>query len=68
MLGGDEVMPKEGTLERLMIDRMMESEVGVTYLDFVGTGITEDNIDQIAQNLRTGMYEMEDDELVRKDD
>ena len=61
-------MPKEGTLERLMIDRMMESEVGVTYLDFVGTGITEDNIDQIAQNLRTGMYEMEDDELVRKDD
>ena len=32
---------------------------GVSFLDFVGTGINEENIDQIAQNLRNGMYEAE---------
>lgn len=53
-------MPKEGTLERLFLDRLLEGGK-VTFLDFVGTGITEENIDQIAQNLRTGMYESEDD-------
>lgn len=63
-------MPKQGTLERVFIERLIEASdrgEGVTFLDFVGTGITEDNIDQIAQNLRTGMYESEDDDLLRLD-
>lgn len=60
-------MPKEGTLERLMLDKMMDSESGVSFLDFVGTGITEDNIDQVAQNLRNGMYESEDDDSLKED-
>jgi len=55
------LIPKEGTLERLFIDKIMELGK-VTFLDFVGTGITEDNIDQIAQNLRNGMYEAENDD------
>ena len=61
------MMPKQGTLERVMLDKLMESKNGVTFLDFVGTGITEDNIDQIAENLRHGMYESEDDDLLKED-
>jgi hypothetical protein len=61
-------MPKRGTLERVMIEKMIELDpVGVTFLDFVGTGITEDNIDQIAQNLRYAMYESEDDHTLEED-
>lgn len=64
------MMPKVGTLERLMLDAMVGAPEGggVTFLDFVGTGITEDNIDQIAQNLRSGMYESECDHLLTPDD
>jgi hypothetical protein len=61
------VIPKAGTLERLMLDKMLESDDGVTFLDFVGTGITEENIDQIAQNLRNGMYESEFDDTLKED-
>ena len=61
------MMPKEGTLERVMLDLMMEREEGVTFLDFIGTGITEENIDQIAENLRNGMYEAEDDDQLKED-
>jgi hypothetical protein len=60
-------MPKKGTLERLMVEKMLEHPEGVTFLDFVGTGITEDNIDKIAQNLRNAMYEAEDDHKLKED-
>lgn len=61
-------MPAKGTLERVMIDKMIELDpVGVTFMDFVGTGITEDNIDQIAQNLRNAMYVAEGDECLKVD-
>lgn len=60
-------MPKKGTLERIMVEKMLEQPEGVTFLDFVGTGITEDNIDQIAQNLRNAMYEAEDDHTLKED-
>ena len=61
------MIPKEGTLERLVLDKLIDSETGVTYLDFVGTGITEDNIDQLIQNLRHGMFEDEDDHELKED-
>ena len=61
-------MPKKGTLERLMLDKLLAGEGGVTYLDFVGTGITEENIESVVENLRTGMYESESDHLFTKDD
>jgi len=60
-------MPKRGTLERLMVEKMLEKPGGVTFLDFVGTGITENNIDQIAQNLRNCMYQAEDDHTLKQD-
>lgn len=60
------LMPKKGTLERVMLDKMMTG-AHVSYLDFVGTGITEENIDQIAQNLRNGMFEAENDFELRGD-
>lgn len=61
------LMPKQGTLERLFIDAMIKSPTGVSYLDFVGTGITEQNIAQIARNVRTGMYESENDKFIPLD-
>ena len=61
------MIPKERTLERLVLDKLIDSETGVTYMDFVGTGITEDNIDQIVQNLRHGMFESEDDDSLKLD-
>ena len=60
------LMPKQGTLERLMLDKMIELG-GVTFADFDGTGITEENIDQIAQNLRNGIFEAENDNEVKFD-
>lgn len=63
-------MPAQGTLERLLIDKMIEMDEkgrGVTYLDFVGTEITEENIDQIVNNLRNAMYVAEDDSALKFD-
>jgi len=58
------LMPKSGTLERVFLDALVASEQGVTFLDLAGTGITEENIEQIAENLRNGMFLAEnDDEL-----
>jgi len=61
------MIPKIGTLERLLFDKLIVSESGVTFFDFVGTGITEENIDQIAQNLRHGIYEGEMDSKIKFD-
>lgn len=61
------LMPAPGTLERALLDAMMKSELGVTFFDLVGTGITEENIDQIAQNLRNGMFVAENDDELRAD-
>ena len=55
------LIPIEGSLERIMLDAMLNSESGVTFLDLVGTGITEENIDQVVSNLRTGMFVAEND-------
>lgn len=52
------VPPKNGTLERILLEALLNSDgTGVTYLDFVGSGITEENIETIAENLRSGRYE-----------
>lgn len=63
------MMPAEGTLERVILEKMLSLPPGqgVTYLDFVGTGITEDNIDQLVQNLRRGMYVAENDDEFKFD-
>lgn len=61
------LIPKQGTLERLMLDKLADNSEGVTFMDFVGTGITEDNIDQIVQNLRNGMFDAESDDELKED-
>ena len=61
------LMPAVGTLERVLFDAMLYSETGVTFLDLVGTGITEENIDQVAQNIRNGMFIAENDNELRAD-
>lgn len=62
-------MPAEGTLERVFLEALLDCKpgCGVTYLDLVGTGITEENIDQIAENLRNGMFVAENDDEIRPD-
>lgn len=60
----NKLIPKQGTLERILLDKLQEMPEGVTYLDLIGTGITEENIEQLIKNLQSGMYESEsDDEL-----
>lgn len=61
------IMPKKGTLERIFVDVAYALNRPVTFEDFIGTGITEENIDQVVQNLRNNMFESEDDHLIRKD-
>lgn len=61
------LIPKKGTLERVMLEKLIDSNHGVSFLDFVGTGITEENIEQIANNLRHGMYEAENDNELKGD-
>ena len=61
------LMPAPGTLERVFLDALMNSPKGVTFLDLVGTGITEENIEQIAQNLRNGMFVAENDDTLSLD-
>ena len=60
-------LPKKGTLERLFLDKLLVVNGGVSFLDFVGSDITKDNIEQVAKNLRNGMYESEYDNLIKKD-
>jgi hypothetical protein len=51
---------KEGTLEHILLTKMVEKNEPVCFLDFVGTGITKENIDQIVNNLQNGLYETDD--------
>ena len=65
-------IPVAGTLERTFLDRAIELDDdgkgrGVTYLDFVGTGITEENIDQVVSNLRNCMFIAENDHELKED-
>ena len=64
--------PIAGSLERIFLERIVELDNdgkgrSVTYLDFIGTGITEENIDQVAQNLRNNMFIAENDHELRVD-
>ena len=61
------MIPKLGTLERIVLEKMIEQPVGVTYLDFVGTGVTLENIDEIVNNLRHGLFIAEDDVQIKFD-
>lgn len=66
------LIPIKGSLERIFLDRAIEYDAngkgrGVTYLDFVGTGITEENIDQVVNNLRNNMFIAENDHTIKVD-
>ncbi len=63
----DLLIPAEGTLERIALEKLATTHGGVTFLDFVGTGITEDNIDQVMKNLMTGMFIAENDNELKPD-
>jgi hypothetical protein len=60
-------MPKKGTLERIVLEKLINNKNGVTFKDFDGTAITEQNIEKIIKNLRYGMYESDNDDEVKFD-
>jgi len=56
------LLPKLGTLERVVLDKLKQKgQDGVTFLDFAHMNITEIKLDEIIRNLRTGMFEDEND-------
>lgn len=58
--------PKEGTIERIVLDKLLDSEDGCTYLDFdPALGITEEVMDDIIERLAHGIYESEDDHALK---
>ena len=66
------LIPVVGSLERIFLDRVIEFDDngkgrGVTYFDFIGTGITEENIDQVVENLRNNMFIAENDHELKED-
>lgn len=61
-------IPIKGSLERVFLDKAIELDPkGVTYLDLVGTGITEANIEEVVNNLRNGMFLSEDESSIKMD-
>lgn len=61
------LLPKVGSLESILLAKMLEKPRGVTFMDFKGTGITEENIGKLVENLRTGMFEAENDHELKPD-
>jgi hypothetical protein len=62
-------LPKIGTLESIVLAKLMQNPEGVTYLDFPKDSQlhNEKKLDEIICNLRTGMYESDDDNLLKFD-
>lgn len=62
-------LPKMGTIERVILDKLMSSPNGATYLDFdPALGITEEVMESAIQRLQFGVFESEDgDEAIKFD-
>jgi hypothetical protein len=59
-------LPKKGTIERAVLEKLSESgDEGVTFLDFTDPPISEAQLEDAIENLRTGMFEREGDDDVR---
>ena len=50
-----------GDLQMIVLKKLLEKQEGVTLLDFAGTGMTEDKLEQIIQNLQVGNFEGDPD-------
>jgi hypothetical protein len=62
-------LPKIGTLERVLLENLIQHPKGVTYLDFPEDSPLhdEEKLDEIVCNLRNCMYEAEDDNTLKFD-
>lgn len=62
-------LPKVGSLESIVLAKMITIPEGITYLDFPEDSELHnpEKLDEIVCNLRSGMYEAEDDSLTRFD-
>jgi len=61
-------MPKEGSIDRIILDKLMASPGGATYLDFdPALGITAEIMDGAIIRLTHGIYESESDDQIKFD-
>ena len=55
-------IPKQGTGERMVLDKLEEAgEEGITHFDFTDPPISEGRLAQAVENLKNGMFEAEDE-------
>jgi hypothetical protein len=60
--------PNVGTLERAVLEKLTQLPGGVTFLDFPQElGMTDEKLEEVIGNLRTGMYPSEQDGELRLD-
>ncbi|MFS2027118.1 hypothetical protein [Massilia sp. CT11-137] len=56
-------MPKKGTIERIVLDKLLEAgDQGVTHFDFYPP-ISEAQLAQAIENLKNGAFEVEDNRM-----
>ena len=60
------ILPKVGTVERVVLDKLLTSESGVSFFDFDPVlGITEEILAAVVERLRHGIFESDcDDEII----
>jgi hypothetical protein len=60
--------PKAGTLERLVLEKLVEVPAGITFLDFPPeVNMTDEKLAEAISNLRSGMFESEQDDQISFD-
>ncbi len=62
-------LPKIGSLESIVLAKMIELPEGITYLDFAeGSELNNpEKLEEIVNNLRNGMFESDEDNQVKFD-
>lgn len=61
-------LPKEGSIERVVLDALYHSKTGMSYLDFPPElGMTDELLAEVVERLRHGIYEAEDDSVLKFD-
>ena len=60
------ILPRVGTIERVVLDKLLSSDNGVTFLDFdPSLGITDEVLEGVVERLRHGIFESDcDDEII----
>lgn len=62
------IIPKLGTIERIVLDKLLVSTDGVSFFDFDPVlGITDEILAEVVERLRHGIFESEFDDEIKFD-